>query len=247
MAEFLTTKRISEELKDIIDHAKNKLILISPYLRLSYPNYEKLQQASSRNVSIKFLYGKEKLRAYDRKLLSNVVGLELFFLKDLHTKCYFNESKMLITSMNLIEYSESHNREMGILLDRASDGNLFEPALSEAYSIFLSAKPDPLTAELTIPSTSLSTSPSKPIKLPVFSRKITLFTHGHCIRCSTEISHDLNRPYCKKCYYLWNDSRRQYLPERFCHSCGEARTTTMNKPDCSECYTSNTESEAHNF
>jgi hypothetical protein len=247
MAEFLTTKRISEELKDIIDHAKNKLILISPYLRLSYPNYEKLQHASSRNVSIKFLYGKEKLRAYDRKLLSNVSRLELFFLKDLHTKCYFNESKMLITSMNLIEYSENHNREMGILLDRVSDGHLFEPALSEAYSIFLSAKRDPLTIETMIHLTSPNVSHGKQMKLPVFTRKIAVYTHGHCIRCSSKISHDINRPYCKKCYYLWNDNRSLHLPESFCHSCGGTQPTTMSKPDCSECYSSNTDSKSDNF
>ena len=36
--------------------------------------------------------------------------------KNLHAKCYLNEKEALLTSMNLYEYSQEHNDEMGILV-----------------------------------------------------------------------------------------------------------------------------------
>ena len=38
---------------------------------------------------------------------------------------YLNESKLIITSMNLYEYSEN-NREMGVLIEKSVDNKVFK-------------------------------------------------------------------------------------------------------------------------
>ncbi len=63
-------------------------------------------------------------------------GLRFVILKynqDLHAKCYLNDYKMIITSLNLYEFSMNNNKEMGVLIDlnEESDKELFEDAFKE--------------------------------------------------------------------------------------------------------------------
>ena len=60
--------------------------------------------------------------------------LGLYFCENLHAKCYFNENLMVITSMNLHEFSQTNNREMGVLIKREEekDHELFMDAKNEA-------------------------------------------------------------------------------------------------------------------
>jgi phosphatidylserine/phosphatidylglycerophosphate/cardiolipin synthase-like enzyme len=126
MAEFLTTNGTSYHIENIMIEAKSKLVLISPYLQLSKTFYERLKDASNKNVSIKIIYGKDELKPNERNSLADLRDVELFYFENLHAKCYFNEDKMVITSMNMYEYSEVKNREMGVLIDRAIDKELFD-------------------------------------------------------------------------------------------------------------------------
>ena len=67
-----------------------------------------------------------------RSELKQLRNLELRFDEDLPAKCFYNEESMVITSLNLHEHSQQHNREMGILLNSKEDSNVFKEALSEA-------------------------------------------------------------------------------------------------------------------
>ncbi len=57
------------------------------------------------------------------------------FCKNLHTKCYMNENMCIVTSLNLFEFSQVNNNEMGILIQRAEDGQLYKDAYDEAQRI----------------------------------------------------------------------------------------------------------------
>ena len=59
MAEFLTTNGTSYHIEKVITGANKKLILVSPYLQISKTFYERLHDASKRNVSIKIIFGKD--------------------------------------------------------------------------------------------------------------------------------------------------------------------------------------------
>ena len=61
--------------------------------------------------------------------------MNIFFHRDLHTKCYFNESNLVLTSMNLIEYSEKHNREMGVFIDKKSEPEQYNDAVQQVISV----------------------------------------------------------------------------------------------------------------
>ena len=57
------------------------------------------------------------------------------FCKNLHAKCYMNENMCIVTSLNLYEFSQVNNNEMGILIQRSEDGQLHKDAYDEAQRI----------------------------------------------------------------------------------------------------------------
>lgn len=54
------------------------------------------------------------------------------FCENLHAKCYVNEREAIVTSMNLYEFSQVNNHEMGIYVTKADDPQLYEEIYTEA-------------------------------------------------------------------------------------------------------------------
>src|SRR5689334_22446892 len=106
MAEFLTTRGVSSHLENIIKEANKQIVLISPYLQIPKIIAERLNDASKKKVEIIVIYGKRDLYADQRAILCSLNTLQLYYHDTLHAKCYFNEKKMIITSMNLFQFSE---------------------------------------------------------------------------------------------------------------------------------------------
>ena len=231
MAEFLTTNGTSYHIENIIIEAKTKLVLVSPYLQISKTFYERLKDASNKNVAIKIIYGKDELKPNERNSLAELKNVELFFFENLHAKCYFNETKMVITSMNMYEFSEKNNREMGVLIDRNVDKDLFDKAVNETVSIIQSAEQIALRkTDRPIYQDNKKQADSKPTKYKQVIR-------GYCIRCEARIDYDPNRPYCGDCYLIWAQFENPDYQENVCHRCGQYEATSMNKPQDYKCYT----------
>lgn len=205
MADFITTKEISSKIEEIIKKSKKKLVLVSPYLQISNIFLERLKDASNRGVNIKIVYGKDNLNKLEFKQLSSLNNLDLYFYEQLHAKCYFNESKMVITSMNLYEYSEKNNREMGIIIDRISDNAIFDEAINETKSIIENAS------------------------------KIEVFKDGFCIRCEEIIDYNLSKPLCNACFQVWTYWENWDYLENFCHKCGKNFDSSKAIPLCETC------------
>jgi phosphatidylserine/phosphatidylglycerophosphate/cardiolipin synthase-like enzyme len=144
MAKFLTTSGVSHEVENIVKEAKKKLVLISPYIQINKMLLERLKIASAKGVQITFIYGKTELNLIEKKQLESIENLKLYFYPNLHAKCYFNEKLMVITSMNLYAFSEKNNREMGILINKVDDIEVFNDAVEEALSIVKSAQKNQL-------------------------------------------------------------------------------------------------------
>ena len=115
--EFLTTKQIVGSIESLIKDANEELVIVTPYVQLSPLFFERLMDAADRNVKIDFVFGKREINYEEEEKITYIKNINLFFLQNLHAKCYLNESKVIITSMNLYEYSEN-NREMGIVFER---------------------------------------------------------------------------------------------------------------------------------
>ncbi len=136
MVKFLTTLESLPKIERIIRQAKHELTLITPYLKLTQIFQDRLIEAANRNVNIKFIYGKkEELNSEDLDKIKKLKHLGLYFCKNLHAKCYFNEDLMVLTSMNLHEFSQANNREMGVFIKLEEDPELFNNAKTEAISI----------------------------------------------------------------------------------------------------------------
>ncbi len=231
MADFLTTYGTSYRLETIIIEAKEKLTLVSPYLQLSKTFYERLKDASKRNVNITIIYGKDELKPNERNSLAELRNIELYYFENLHAKCYFNEFEMVITSMNMYEFSEKNNREMGVHIDKNKDFKLFEKAVNETNSIIESSE------IIQIAKTNRRLKKETKLITPdLESDKKNKPNRGYCIRCGKRIPYDIEKPYCWDCYSTWVQFENPEYVENQCHSCGEYGEFTILKPICYSCY-----------
>ena len=62
------------------------------------------------------------------------------FCKNLHAKCYLNENRALLTSMNLYEFSQVNNYEMGVLVVREEERELYDEIYRESMRIVRSSE-----------------------------------------------------------------------------------------------------------
>jgi hypothetical protein len=140
MAKFLTTIELSYQILQIIKTADQEIILVTPYLKLSSNLKDKLSEANRKGKEITLIYGKSDLGKEEKTFLDNLDNLTIYFHENLHAKCYFNEYIMLITSMNLHEFSEKQNKEFGIFVDKETDeSGIYEDVLEEVHSIIQTA------------------------------------------------------------------------------------------------------------
>lgn len=135
MAKFLNTSAISYFLEELIKSAKDRLILISPYLKLNDRVKELLEDKNRLKIDVRVVYGKNELQPGEITWLNELRFLRTSFCKNLHAKCYMNEELCIITSLNLYEFSQINNNEMGVLIRRSEEGDLYKEAYEEAQRI----------------------------------------------------------------------------------------------------------------
>jgi phosphatidylserine/phosphatidylglycerophosphate/cardiolipin synthase-like enzyme len=135
MAKFLNTSATNYFLEELIKDAKDRLILISPYLKLNDRMKELLSDKNRLKIDVRMVYGKSELQPQEISWLKELTYIRTSFCKNLHAKCYLNEELCIITSLNLYEFSQVNNNEMGILLRRSDDGELYRDAYEEAQRI----------------------------------------------------------------------------------------------------------------
>ena len=133
MAKFLNTRNAVAAIEGLIRTADSRLILVSPYLRLSKDFKELLTYRNSQDKITTVIFGKQDLKPEEMKFLESLRFVILKFHEDLHAKCYMNDNKMIITSLNLYEFSMANNKEMGVLIDLEDENDklLFEDAYEE--------------------------------------------------------------------------------------------------------------------
>ena len=135
MAKFLNTSGTNFFLEELIKNAKERLILISPYLRLNDRIKELLEDKDRLTIDIRIVYGKSDLHPDEIKWMQKLDYVRVSFCKNLHAKCYINESECIISSLNLYEFSQVNNNEMGILVRKYEDNEVFKDAYEEAQRI----------------------------------------------------------------------------------------------------------------
>ncbi|MEQ9308114.1 MAG: phospholipase D-like domain-containing protein [Balneolaceae bacterium] len=133
MITFITTNRIVLELEELIKEENVELTLVTPFLKINRIILDHLIEKSEQGVRVNIIYGKKKLTNEEAEKILKIKNLNLYFLPNLHSKCYFGTNVMILTSMNLYEYSELKNREMGILIK--DHEQIYEDIVDETRSI----------------------------------------------------------------------------------------------------------------
>lgn len=135
MAKFLNTSATNYFLEELIKGARDRLILISPFLKLNDRMKELLADKNRLKIDVRIVYGKSELQPEEINWLKELTYIRTSFCKNLHAKCYLNEELCIITSLNLYEFSQINNNEMGVLIRRTEDSDLYKDAYEEAQRI----------------------------------------------------------------------------------------------------------------
>jgi hypothetical protein len=161
---------------------------------------------------------------------------------------------MVITSLNLYDYSEQKNREYGVFLSRQEDIEAFNEALAETKRIIeyiklsTNKKSGDIINVVKSERQKLQSlnkqhkeSDSKGFwnknlseMLSGFFANISGIHTGYCIGCGKKSDYDIKKPYCPDCFSEWAKNKQQKA--KYCHECGRKSITSTNKPLCRACY-----------
>ncbi|WP_276678055.1 phospholipase D family protein [Thalassolituus oleivorans] len=135
MAKFLSTTSLNFYLEELIKKSTKNLILISPYLKINARLKELLEFRSDSDLKVRIVYGKKEMAQSELDWLAGQRHIEVRFCKNLHAKCYMNDANAIISSLNLYEFSQVNNNEMGVLVTRSADTEAFTDAFEEVSRI----------------------------------------------------------------------------------------------------------------
>jgi phosphatidylserine/phosphatidylglycerophosphate/cardiolipin synthase-like enzyme len=230
MAKFLNTKKAVSEIEDLIKTAGEKLILVSPYLKLSRDFKELLTYRNSKDKITTVIFGKQELKPDEMKFLQGLRFVILKYHEDLHAKCYINDDTMVITSLNLYEFSIVNNKEMGVLIDNndPADKQLFEDAIKEVDFINETSQRFEINTDKQVFTRRNNDKSNKEkIHSPKQNKQ-----NGYCIRTGIEIPFNVEKPLSYDAFKKWNEFGDPEYPEKFCHFTGEPSNgdTSVNKP-----------------
>lgn len=226
MAKFLDTTGVSYHLQQLINGATEKLVLISPYLRVNERLKQSLEDKDRLKIDVRLVYGKNELPPAEMTWLKSLRSIRSSFCQNLHAKCYLNEKEAIITSMNLHEFSQVKNNEVGIHVSKDEDAQLYKDIYEEAMRLIR------ISEEVQEPLTKTPVTTAKGDAPPAGKS-------GFCIRCRAKINLNPMAPYCKKCYNTWNAFKNDKYEEKCCHVCGRSNNSTILKPGCYDCYKAN--------
>ncbi len=175
------------------------------------------------------------------------------FLKNLHAKIVLNEEAVVMSSMNLYEYSQVNNEELGMLAEFRRERNEYKDLLY--HSIRLINASEKLFGSWDIEDID------KPIRglvkreayfIPVAFNKGDLLIDDdpeprperricHCIRCGHAIPSTHENVYCGRCFESWKVYCNPGYVERggHCYVCGKEYPVSAEKPVCADCYRDN--------
>jgi len=121
MAKFITGQELEKIIYDIIWDAQETLLIVSPFIKLD-DYFKKLFDNHINNPKLHFLivFGKNEkevsksLSKQDFEYFKKFLNISIVYVPNLHAKYYGNETKGVISSINLYDYSFKNNIEFGV-------------------------------------------------------------------------------------------------------------------------------------
>lgn len=147
MAKFLNTSATNYYLEELIKQTRERLIIISPFLKFNERIKELLADKDRLKIDIRIVYGKSELAPQEMNWLRSLEFVRTSFCQNLHAKCYVNEQAAIITSMNLYDFSQVNNNEMGVHIQRDQEPELYRDTYDEAQRLIRISEQVRLSAE----------------------------------------------------------------------------------------------------
>jgi phosphatidylserine/phosphatidylglycerophosphate/cardiolipin synthase-like enzyme len=147
MAKFLNTSATNYYLEELIKQTRERLIIISPFLKFNDRIKELLEDKDRMKIDVRLVYGKSELSPQEINWLRSLEFLRTSFCQNLHAKCYLNEEAAIITSMNFYDFSQVNNNEMGIYIQRENEPDLYMETYEEAQRLIRVSDQVRLSAE----------------------------------------------------------------------------------------------------
>ncbi len=252
MSEFFTGKQLNNCLLSIIKEAKSELTIIPPYVKLHKKYRNALEEKVNENIRITFIYRAESkitpkpIELDNLEFLKRFKNIKVSKQQNLHAKFYANEFMYLISSMNLTQYSQSHNIEFGVLFYTGRKtvipnsqarmnltiGNEMIKIINSSKEVFTSEGynsntlfPNLLTYDQSLED--LKSVDSDDIGHLENEQKI-----GYCISTRQLIKFNIKKPMCNKEYEDWLSKKDFNAPQKFCHFSGDLSEgkTSFKKP-----------------
>ncbi len=238
MAKFLKGNELNYELEKLFEEAEINIILISPYIKL-HERYSAtlLTKLNNPELKIIILFGKNEndlsksMKQEDFEFFKQFPNVKILYEKRLHAKYYANETKAILTSMNLYGFSQNNNIEAGILIEGSSKnvfgGNNDIDAKSWEYFTVVLDQAELLYENIPIFEKKGFLSSKKYIKSEVKADKLSDFFNnkqynkvykkekvnveksndkdiGYCIRTGVEIPFNTIKPMSYEAFNMWN-------------------------------------------
>ena len=114
--------KVTAQLLDIIHEAEKELILVSPYV--DFTSWQKpvtaIKSAIARGVKVTFYIRSNQEGQASRDHVQRL-GLTPVLVENLHAKMYLSEKDGILTSMNLLRYSDSNSIEIGTQIEQPAE------------------------------------------------------------------------------------------------------------------------------
>jgi hypothetical protein len=268
MAQLLKDSQVGAAIEDLIDKADDFLWLISPYIRLHDKIKDKLRTATRRAPDLRIIvvFGKNEddvsksINKDDLEFLKLLPHIHIGYEPRLHAKFFASEDFCIVTSMNLHQYSQNSNIEVGIKLAgkkwllqikgfnglEAETFNHFQEVIENAQPVFtkeargksvmFGLQKDYTHSEVIIDNTEEFFKQKKGGSRQVYKRANTHEKPhdkpGYCIRTGRQIPFNPNMPLSDEAYSNWSMFGNPNYPERYCHFSGEPSNgeTCVNHP-----------------
>lgn len=264
MAEFVKGNQLNAALEKIFEDAEMELVIVSPFIKLHSRFIDVLKSKKDEHkLEIKVVFGKNEdnlTKSFSREefdFFKEFPNIEIKYETRLHAKYYANESAALLSSMNLIDYSQNNNIEFGISHKTSFIGNLtgigekidrdafdyFTQVINNSKSLY---KRTPVYEDKFMGITKKYSHSD--IELDELTGKLGIkstFTKtsisklgrgdkhiGYCIRTGEEIPFNPDRPLSESAYKSWSKYKDKNYKEKYCHYSGELSNgeTSFAKP-----------------
>jgi phosphatidylserine/phosphatidylglycerophosphate/cardiolipin synthase-like enzyme len=204
----------------ILYGAREYACLVTPYVKLWGHAQQAIRDALRRQIKLYLVVRKNAEERFDDQVAWLVQsGAVVYALDNLHAKIYLNETRVLVSSMNLTESSSKNSFEIATPVADTAAARMVREYVSKR-----------LIQNATRVKDYADLRPHAP---PALGLPPGL---GVCIRCGDYIPQDRFRPLCNGCYFWWSVWQNPDYEERFCHTCGRETSVNYGRPLCGVCF-----------